>query len=77
MEYTTWECRIKEGWFEADRRGQFYIRVTPPHNQTWAVVVWDDDPDGDPSLCKEAGLEVKIDEVWEPLRKVARPIKYL
>ncbi len=77
MEYTTWVCRVKEGWDEAGRCGQFYIRVTPPDNLTWAVVVWDDDPDGDPSLFKEAGLEVKMGEVWEPLRKVARPIKYL
>jgi hypothetical protein len=49
------QCRIKDGWGDAGKRGTYFTRVSAL--QEWAVVLWDGDED--PSLFKLAGLEME------------------
>jgi len=48
-------CRIKEGWEDAGREGQYFGFMYFLDGK-WAVVLWDDEDE--PSFFKSDGIEV-------------------
>jgi len=46
-------CKIKDGWKESGRTGQYFGNIVV-NNRCWAIVLWDDDED--PDMHKAEGI---------------------
>lgn len=59
-------CKIKDGWCDAGKTGQYFGSITI-HGRCWAVVLWDDDDE--PDLYKLISLKI----LRNPKRKKEKP----
>lgn len=59
----TISCKIKDGWEESGRTGQYFGNIMV-NNRRWAIVLWDDDEA--PDMHKAEGILISETQ-WKPI----------